>query len=64
VEEWIDADPHVIALGTMRGRGRASGVEVVWNGYASVWTLRDCKVFRVAWLSSREQALEAVGLSE
>ena len=64
VEEFIDADPHVIAVGTMRGRGRASGVEVVWNDYASTWTVRGGRVVRVAWFPSRAEALEAVGLRE
>ena len=63
-EEFIDVDPHVIAVGTLRGRGRTSGVEVTWDGYASTWTLRDGKVVRVAWFRSREEALEAVGLRE
>jgi ketosteroid isomerase-like protein len=61
VEEFIEAGPHVIAVGTMRGTGRASGVEIRWEGYASTWTLRDGKVVRVAWFPSREEALEAVG---
>jgi ketosteroid isomerase-like protein len=63
-EEFIDIGPHVIAVGTMRGRGRASGVEVTWDGYASTWTLRDGKVVRVAWFPSREEALQAVGRGE
>jgi ketosteroid isomerase-like protein len=63
-EEFIDVDPHVIAVGRMRGRGRGSGVEVTWDGYASTWTLRNGKVIRVAWFPTREEALEAVGLRE
>jgi ketosteroid isomerase-like protein len=34
VEEFTDVGgPHVIAIGTLRGRGRTSGIEVVRNGY-------------------------------
>jgi ketosteroid isomerase-like protein len=64
VEELIDAGETVIAVGTLRGRGRASGVEVEWKHYASTWTLRAGKVVRVAWFSSREEALKAVELAE
>jgi ketosteroid isomerase-like protein len=64
IEELIDAGEQVIAVVTLRGRGRASGVEVEWKDYAAVWTIRDGKVVRVVWLPSREDALEAVGLPE
>jgi ketosteroid isomerase-like protein len=62
IEELIDAGEHVIAVVTLRGRGRSSGVEVEWKDYAAVWTIREGKVLRVVWLPSREAALEAVGL--
>jgi ketosteroid isomerase-like protein len=62
IEELIDAGEHVIAVVTLRGRGRSSGVEVEWKDYAAVWTIREGKVVRVVWLPSREAALEAVGL--
>jgi len=64
VEEFTDIGPHVIAVGPMRGRGRTSGVEVTWDGYASTWTLRGGKVARSVWYPTREEALEAVGLRE
>jgi ketosteroid isomerase-like protein len=64
LEELIDAGDHVISVVTSRGRGRASGVEVEWAGNAGVWTIRNGKVVRVVWFSSRKDALEAVGLSE
>jgi len=64
VDELIDAGERVISVFTYRGRGRASGVEVEWKHMAGVWTLRDGKVLRVAWLQTREQALEAAGLRE
>ena len=63
VEELIDAGDHVIAVGTARGRGRASGVEVGF-GIALVWTLREGKVTRVVWFPTRDEALDAVGLGE
>ena len=64
VQELIDAGEQVIVRGDERGRGRTSGVEVEWAGNAGVWTIRDGKIIRVAWFASREEALEAVGLSE
>ena len=63
LQELIDAGDHVISVVTSRGRGRASGVEVEWEGNAGVWTIRNGKVVRVVWFSSREDALESVGLS-
>ena len=63
-DELIDAGgEHVISVVTRRGRGRASGAEVE-RPLALVWTVRDEKVLRVVWFPSRDEALEAVGLSE
>ncbi len=64
VDELIDAGDQVIVVFTYRSRGRASGVEVAWKHMAGLWTFRDGKVVRVAWLRTREEALEAAGLSE
>jgi ketosteroid isomerase-like protein len=62
-EELIDAGDRVVSVGTTRGRGRASGADVVWK-HAGVWTIRDGKIVRVVWFNAREEALEAVGLRE
>jgi ketosteroid isomerase-like protein len=64
VDELIDAGESVIAVFTYRGRGRTSGAEVEWKQMAGLWTFRDGKVVRVAWLRSRSDALRAVGLAE
>jgi ketosteroid isomerase-like protein len=64
VEELIDAGDHVISVVTIRGRGRASGLEVDLAHQPAVWTIRDGKVVRVVWFQMREEALEAVGLRE
>ena len=64
VDELIDADEHVIVVFTYRGKGRASGVEVAWKHMAGLWTFRDGKVVRVAWLRTREEAVKAAGLLE
>ena len=64
VQELIDAGDHAISVVTSRGRGRDSGIDVEWAGNAGVWTVRDGKIVRVVWFSTREEALDAVGLSE
>jgi ketosteroid isomerase-like protein len=43
VNELLDAGEHVVLVATVRGRGAASGAEVEWSSYASVWTIRDGK---------------------
>ena len=63
-KELIDAGDQVISIATARARGRASGVDVEMSDYAALWTVRDGKVVRVVWFPTREQALEAAGLSE
>jgi ketosteroid isomerase-like protein len=64
LDELIDAGEQVIVVFTYRGRGRASGAEVEWKHMAGVWTFREGKVVRVAWLRTREHALEAAGLRD
>jgi ketosteroid isomerase-like protein len=65
VEELIDAGgDHVVSVFTYRARGRTSGVEVKYPHMAGAWTIRNGKAVRVAWLPSREEALEAAGVSE
>jgi ketosteroid isomerase-like protein len=63
IDELIDAGEHVIVVFTYRGRGRASGAKVQWKQMAGVWTFREGKVVRVAWLRTRAEALHAVGLA-
>jgi len=64
IEELIDAGDQVISVVTTRARGRASGIEVEWKENVGLWTLREGKIVRIEWLPSREEALEAAGLSE
>jgi ketosteroid isomerase-like protein len=65
VEELIDAgDDRVISVGTARGRGKASGIEVELPHQAGLWTIRDGRVIRVVWFPTREEALEAAGLRD
>jgi ketosteroid isomerase-like protein len=62
-DELIEAGEQVIAVVTRHARGRASGVEVE-RPFALLWTLHDGRVVRLVWFLSREDALEAAGLSK
>jgi ketosteroid isomerase-like protein len=62
-EEIIDAGDRVIVVIHHLGQGKASGVEVEQH-FAMVWTLRDGRAVRMVLYRTREEALEAVGLSE
>jgi uncharacterized protein len=58
-DDLIEApNDHVISIVTRRARGRASGAEVTLE-LALLWTIRDERVVRVVWFSSREDALAA-----
>jgi ketosteroid isomerase-like protein len=63
-EELIDAGgEQVISVVSTRGSGRVSGAPVALR-HAGVWTVRNGKVVRVAWVGSRDEALEVAGLAE
>jgi ketosteroid isomerase-like protein len=62
-DELIDVGEQVVSVVTRHGRGRASGIEVEMPA-ALIWTIRDGKVTRVVWFQTRNEALEAAGLSE
>jgi ketosteroid isomerase-like protein len=62
-EEIIDAGDQVVVVAHHEGRGQKSGIEVDTR-FFEVYTLREGKVSRVDEYAEREEALEAVGLSE
>jgi ketosteroid isomerase-like protein len=63
-EETVAIDPErVIAVVTMRGRGRGSGASVAATG-ASIWTIADGKLKSAKLYQSKAEALEAAELSE
>jgi ketosteroid isomerase-like protein len=62
-EEFIDLGDQVLAVGTFRASGRASGV-VIEQPNATVWKLRDGRVAGVQLFLDRNEALKVVGLSE
>ena len=60
--EFIEAGDLVVVPGTQHVKGRG-GIEVVARG-AYVWTIRNGAIERMVMYQSRQDALEAVGLSE
>ena len=46
----------MISVFTYRGRGRASGVEAEWPHIAGLWTFKEGRIMRVAWLRGRAEA--------
>jgi ketosteroid isomerase-like protein len=60
--EFIEAGDLVVVPGTLHVKGRG-GIEVVARG-AFVWTIRNGAIERVTMYQERQEALEAVGLSE
>ena len=62
-EEFIDADDSVVVVVRMRTKGLGSGVELDRQD-AVVYKCRDRKIFTADYFNSKEQALEAAGLSE
>jgi ketosteroid isomerase-like protein len=62
-EEFRDLGDRVVAFGTVRIRGRESGVEVT-HPTALLVMFRDGRIIRFEDFGERSQALEAAGLSE
>jgi len=61
-QEFIEAGDLVVVPLTMHGRGR-DGIEVVAR-LTFVWTIRNGAIERMVMYQSRQDAIEAVGLSE
>jgi ketosteroid isomerase-like protein len=61
--EVIDARSDLLARFTRPVQGKTSGIADVLD-YWCVFTFRGGKILRTHWFATRDQALEAVGLSE
>jgi ketosteroid isomerase-like protein len=61
--EFRDLGDRVLALGRVKARGRESGVEVD-SPMGWVFTVRSGKAVKAEGFLSREEALEAAGLTE
>jgi ketosteroid isomerase-like protein len=64
IEKVIECGPERLITPTLvRGQGKASGVQGEAHG-AVLWTLREGKIIQGKLFQSKEEALEAVGVSE
>ena len=63
LEEAMDAGDEVVIVLRESGTGKGSGVSLE-RRWANVWTFRAGKLVRLRLFETREQALEAAGLSE
>jgi ketosteroid isomerase-like protein len=62
-ERFLDAGERVVVIGTVRARGRGSGLELE-DRTAAIWTLRHGRVTSVRTGVEIEEALRAVGMAE
>jgi ketosteroid isomerase-like protein len=63
IERVIDRGEDVIALGTLRTRGRATGIEATVP-HGEIWTFHAGKVARMCWFNTHAQTLAAAGLDD
>ena len=62
-ERVIDNGDQVVALGSLHGCLRESGMEVS-AAHGQIWTFRDGRVVRMQWFNTHREALEAAGATE
>lgn len=63
IHELIDAGDQVVSVVNNLGRGRVSGVEVELQ-MPGVWTIRDGRIVRAAFFTTRAEAVAAAGVEE
>jgi ketosteroid isomerase-like protein len=61
-EQVLDAGGRIVSIETLRGRGRASKVEVDAKG-AIIWSLRDGRIVEIVIYTDVQQALADAGLA-
>jgi ketosteroid isomerase-like protein len=63
IERVMERDEHVIALGQLRTRGRATGIEAS-SPHGEIWTFDAGRVARLRWFNTHRETLAAAGLDE
>jgi ketosteroid isomerase-like protein len=63
IERVIDRGEDVIALGRLRTRGRATGIEAT-SPHGEIWTFDAGKVARMCWFNTHAETLAAAGLDD
>lgn len=63
LERLYELGDSVLALATVKGRGRVSGIEMS-SAVAHLWTFRDEKVVEMVYYPHRDEALAAHGLAD
>jgi ketosteroid isomerase-like protein len=61
-EEFIEAGDRVLVTVLLSGRGKQSGVQIE-DRYFAVWTIRDGRAIAYNEYPTKQEALDAVGLS-
>ena len=62
IKDVTGAGQNVIVTMRVSGTGRDSGAQVITPWFPQAWSARDGKFVRVEMFTSREEALESVGL--
>jgi ketosteroid isomerase-like protein len=61
IEEIVEVGDKVLVCGRTHGKGKGSAVEVAIDAF-NVYTVREGRVTRIEFFTTREPALRAVGL--
>jgi ketosteroid isomerase-like protein len=62
IERVTERGEDVIALGQLRTRGRATGIEAA-SPHGEIWTFDAGRVTRMRWFNTYEETLAAAGIS-
>jgi ketosteroid isomerase-like protein len=63
-EQFFDLGAErLLTLDVVRARGKGSGIDMEARG-AMLWTMQEGKIIRVKMFQTKDEALEAAGLSE
>ena len=64
VERVMERGDDVIALGQLRTRGRATGIEATSPQHGEIWTFHAGRVARLRWFNTHEETLASAGLDK